>query len=807
MKKCLQYYLYAILLVSSKNSLIAQKQNNQWRIGGTGISFNAIPPSQVQGSAMNTPEGSASVADRNTGELLFYTNGVTVWNAQNQVMLNGTGLRGGSASDLSSTTAAVIVPKPGSNMLYYIITVDEGASGSGSGGIRYNLVDMSLDGGLGGIVPGQKNVFLFQTGTEKLEVVPAANGTDIWVLTHDYSTFVAFRLGPDGILPNPVQSQVSGDLANTAGHLKVNRQFNMLACGSTFEQKLRLFNFNNATGVVSDLFAIPLNPIILGNSPLIYGVEFSPNGRFLYINNLNSIFQYDVSLSTLGAIQASAYLIDIGGQPASMQIGPDRKIYINNGALQVINCPDKPGNLCGFDVTGLFGGGYGLPKWVHYPGDSFPSVKNNIIARDTCFGDSVRFSIASQADVLAVSWSFGDPASGGQNAASGPESIHAFSSAGFYNVRAILSTACGFDTLFLNNLEIKTCNAPPCTGSILASGDSCEGSLTSFSVSGPPILSVKWNFGDPASGFSNFSSEPSATHRFSGEGTFLITAIATFSCGTDTITFSRTIFDCDCSGEIMAMVPDSCSREVSFSIASDENIQLLSWNFGDPESGVLNSAATQAPLHRFTSSGTYQVKLVALFDCGLDTLFYTIRIPPCSCSGEITATLSDSCAGEVLFSVQSDESILLLSWNFGDPASGILNASSALKPGHEFRNPGSYTVRSVVLFDCGLDTLQKEIEIRGCDCRISIPNAIIPNGDTLNEGFYPLANCAFEEYDLMVYNRWGSLIFRTDKVADKFFSNPDNWSGQKGDVYFYVLRYRFPRSEVRRASGSISVLR
>ena len=154
------FFLF-ISFISIAAFALCQKQNNQWRLGGTGINFNTNPPSQVQGSAMNTPEGSASVADRNTGELLFYTDGVTVWNAQNQVMQNGTMLRGGS-SLLSSTTAAVIVPQPGSNSLYYIITVDEGASGSGSGGIRYNLVDMSLAGGLGAIVPGQKNILLFQ---------------------------------------------------------------------------------------------------------------------------------------------------------------------------------------------------------------------------------------------------------------------------------------------------------------------------------------------------------------------------------------------------------------------------------------------------------------------------------------------------------------------------------------------------------------------------------------------------------------------------------------------------------------------
>ena len=140
------------LLVQNIN---AQKQNNQWRFSGSGgIDFNTTPPSAVTGVAnMQTGEGVASVAERNTGALLFYTNGVTVWNAQNQVMPNGTGLLGGSATLLSSTTAAVIIPKPGSTTLYYLVTIDEQSS---SNGVCYSIIDMTLNNGLGDVVATQR---------------------------------------------------------------------------------------------------------------------------------------------------------------------------------------------------------------------------------------------------------------------------------------------------------------------------------------------------------------------------------------------------------------------------------------------------------------------------------------------------------------------------------------------------------------------------------------------------------------------------------------------------------------------------
>lgn len=706
----------------------AQRQNHQWRYGSTGISFNTNPPSQVQGASLQASEGSASVADRNTGELLFYTDGVTVWNRQNTVMQNGTMLRGGSAALLSSTTAAVIVPKPGSENLYYIITVDEGASGTGSGGVRYNLVNMTLDGGLGAVVASQKNIFLYATTTEKLEVVPAANGTDLWIITHDYSNFVSFRLGPEGIQPTPVQSVVSGDLANTAGHLKVNRQFNMLACGSTFEGRIRLFNFNNATGVVTDRISFGLNPF-LNTSPLIYGLEFAPGGRFLYASNLSSTVQYDVSLSTQEAIENSAFFLNSGG--ASIQLGPDQKIYINNGSLNVINCPDKPGSLCGFEPGSLAGGGYGLPKWVYYAGDSASAIAGNaILSRDSCLGANTQFTLRNNAGFSAVSWNFGDPASGASNTGSGTETNHVFSAAGNFNVRAILMTTCGFDTIFLNNFEIRSCNAP-CTGALSFTGDSCLQTDFSFSISGPEIISVNWNFGDPGSGIANGSNLPAPIHRFSSEGEFLVRAVVNFSCGTDTL-------------EIPVMVKD-CSLPV--------------------------------------------------------------------CSATIKAQVLDSCLGEVAFSITSGDAVILQSWDFGDSASGNLNSSSRNNPVHRFSSDGIFRVRLVTLLSCGLDTAEKEVSIQRCQnplevCEIQIPNAITPNADEVNDVFIPQSNCAFPEYELRIFNRWGKEVFSSRNPEESWpDKNPAENQAITGDVYFFSLSWRFEGEQLQKRNGTVSVLR
>src|SRR5688572_28486383 len=99
----------------------AQKENNMWYFGkNAGLDFNSGAPVPLTNGALNTWEGSASVADPATGNLLFYTDGESVWNANHNLMPNGSGLWG----QFSSCQSSLIVPVPGSSTDYYIFTMD-----------------------------------------------------------------------------------------------------------------------------------------------------------------------------------------------------------------------------------------------------------------------------------------------------------------------------------------------------------------------------------------------------------------------------------------------------------------------------------------------------------------------------------------------------------------------------------------------------------------------------------------------------------------------------------------------------------
>ena len=76
-----------------------------WYFGNrAGVNFSSGAPVALTNGQIVTTEGCATISDA-TGNLLFYTDGVSVWNRNHAVMANGAGLFGHA----SSTQSAIIV--------------------------------------------------------------------------------------------------------------------------------------------------------------------------------------------------------------------------------------------------------------------------------------------------------------------------------------------------------------------------------------------------------------------------------------------------------------------------------------------------------------------------------------------------------------------------------------------------------------------------------------------------------------------------------------------------------------------------
>ncbi|MBK7389075.1 MAG: T9SS type A sorting domain-containing protein [Bacteroidetes bacterium] len=359
----MKYFINILFLVLNINFLHAQNQTNNWYFGfNAGITFNTNPPTALSGGQVYTYEGCSSISD-SAGNLLFYSAGDTVWCSNHTIMPNGTGLWGNK----SATQSCLILPKPSSSTLYYLITTP--ALEVQSHPLAYSIIDKSLNGGLGAVTI--KNVSLLDSSTEKVAATYHQNGTDIWIIAHEFpnNNFYAYLLTAAGISPAPVISSVGISISiNTyrQGYLKASPCGTQLAMANFGLTSLELFDFDNSTGVVS-------NALLLGQwASGMMGVEFSPDNSKLYgsFNAPPIVLQYDLGAGSPAAIIASMDTIGIATSSyiGALQTGLDGRIYLskyNSGYLNCITNPNQLGNLCGYieNYVSLSGtGAYGLPN-------------------------------------------------------------------------------------------------------------------------------------------------------------------------------------------------------------------------------------------------------------------------------------------------------------------------------------------------------------------------------------------------------------------------------------------------------------
>ena len=425
-----KFYVMGIILLLLTNKLKAQQETAIWYFGyGAGLDFKNERPIAITNGKANVSEGSAVMSDKN-GNLLFYTDGAVIWNKNHEVMQNGIGLMGGT----SSTQAALIVPQPGNANIYYVFTVSDVSTD----GMRYSIVDMREDEGLGAVTT-TKNVLLHTPVTEKLSGVMDEANNEAWIMCHEWGSnnFVAYKLTESGINLTPVISSIGNnhDCGNcNIGFMKFSPDAKKIAVALDWSGDfVEVFNFNSTTGVVSDPVKLTIeNP---------YGLEFSSDNSKLYVsteNGANHLYQFDLSGGMENLAASQKIIKSKRGYAGALQLAPDGKIYWARAAttsyLSVIEDPNQSGMACNLKDTAVYletgFSSLGLPNFLQsYLGTPYISTSS------VCVGGSLEFIVNNLGEVDSLNWDFDDPNSGANNISRDHSPSHTFTNSGIFNVK------------------------------------------------------------------------------------------------------------------------------------------------------------------------------------------------------------------------------------------------------------------------------------------------------------------------------------------------------------------------------------
>jgi hypothetical protein len=310
-------------------------------------------------------------------------------------------------------------------------------------GLSYSIIDMRLNGGLGDIVPGQKNIQVAGAGQTAMMLSGTRhqNNQDVWITVRNYMNsklFLSYLVTTAGINPVPVVSSSLVNLiypsySNNPSMLKFSPDGRKLVC--LYDTVGELCNFNSLTGQITPLFLF--KTFFPYSCYEDCSAEFSIDSKYLYIpiaggNNSPKLYQYDASKTDSAQFKQSEIFIaqytTLAGDRAGLQLGPDWKIYCTDDdkdSLCVINNPTVSGIGCNFQPVSVFL----LNNNLSYDGLPQFLQKYYVYVNHAgeCQGNGVGFSSTIWPPADSIHWDFGDPVSGPSNFSNLANPSHTYS--------------------------------------------------------------------------------------------------------------------------------------------------------------------------------------------------------------------------------------------------------------------------------------------------------------------------------------------------------------------------------------------
>ena len=417
-----------LLLINFFLSIKAQnKYDYTWIVGedlslsipgteATLIDFGSVPPilSYQSTSSPQTLFALGEICDRETGRLLFYSNGCVVFDSTHQIMASGDSINFGSfwksycVGDkyryYPNSFSVIALPDFNFKDQYYLLHQMESywIDKIVNQPLLYSKIIFNESNPRGKVV--EKNVPFYNQNTTSgfFTSMKHANKKDWWIMHLEARSnkYLKFLLDSTGIHLH--DSQIIGD--SIKGH---HAQSQFSPDGKKYawfnkETGLHLFDFDRASGALSNY-----RSLIIEQQPSIGGLCFSPNSRFLYVFDITNAYQIDLWQTDLNEAYEKIGSYNPGSEGSPYKdlmfgmLGPNCKIYIasklGSSHFSTIESPDEKGAACNFQALGLkliySSGGGGVPNLPHYRVDE-PYPCDRTLGNGWQLPEIVDFSIA-----------------------------------------------------------------------------------------------------------------------------------------------------------------------------------------------------------------------------------------------------------------------------------------------------------------------------------------------------------------------------------------------------------------------------
>jgi gliding motility-associated-like protein len=767
----------------------AAQEGSKWYFGGNaGLDFSNTPPSPITDGKLNTPEGTSSIAN-SKGQLLFYSDGITIWNKNGDVMPCFTGTCVPMKGSPNSTQSVLIVPQPTCKGCEYLYNVFTTSDINGEKLLTVSVVDMRRNNGLGAVI--EQNTTLQTPTTERIASVRNNRDSTYWVISHDYGTnkFRIYHATEGGLseVSAPELGMAHDSLHKAEGYMKFSapdsatgqRRLAVIIPGPP-KNYVELFHFNDSTGVLTYDKTIDLGPA----PPTAYGIEFSPTGEKMYIsfqggNGSNSYLkQYDLTLPD-SLLTETAITIDSSATRkfGALQFGPDGRIYMAIQGSEYLGVIGEPeGNsLTGVDYErdGVNLGGknsqLGLPNMVQdfTQESSGPGFE----ADGFCTNEPTTFQASPICDPIEDQYSWDFLGNGSFTAPSKQQqATYTYTQPGTYKVAMRATNKCT-DTTIVQEVTIYE---TPANIDLGPDKDTC-GAYVPLDMKVEAEVYAWINRG-----------------RVVGRGrTYRATATGRYIA----VAFNGPQGDCFAADtiEITLRKPPAFSIGPDTTLCRDSSIVLrvqsdrwieYNWSTGDKTREVT-----------IGQPGQYFVTVKDRNDCYNSD---TIQV------GELPSPILNL-APESAICIPDGQSVILDA-NGQGPYKYLWPHSGDTTKTITVNTEGTYVVRATNKEGCVTEQSTKVVD--KCEPRFFIPDAFTPDGEGHNE-ILEVFGAYYTNFSIRIYNRWGEVIYATTDIEARWDGTYKGVKVQPGS-YPYVLSYEalyYPERNPIVKRGSVMVIR